>query len=525
MSTMSLLLLAVTATTCVVSKALRSAELGPSSEMDSMFLNLGTESITNGLTGATGTGATGTGGTGDKDCVFSEFGTCDKDCGGGHRYRTIVEEAVGNGAACAHHALFQSCNLHECSVDCVQSDWSTCSVDCGDGHQTRTIITPQQGDGQHCGLSDQTCFEKECPVDCKLSEWDPCSESCGAGVQERHIIIHANAEGQQCPTDATDFQQSCEIKKCDKDCVYSTFGTCDKDCGGGHRYRTIVEEAVGNGAACSNDLLFKKCNTHDCPTDCLAGPWSECSKTCGSGVQTRLIAPATNGGKQCLDSHTERTCFEKHCPINCELSDFGACSEQCGPGIQTRHIIIHANDEGLQCPKGKSKHVFERTCEIKPCPQDCKMTEWSECSKECDGGVEPFSRRTRTVFTEPCEIRKTLTVEEKCNDFECPQDCIVSDWDNCSQLCGEGTQTRHIVSESRGTGSSCPAQLTQHCNLKSCDAEHLELRFDETKPDGQYRKDVSNEKMSKLIPDFKFTNLHDGIKNTYDFLIKNDIKI
>jgi len=99
------------------------------------------------------------------------------------------------------------------------------------------------------------------------------------------------------------------------------------------------------------------------------------------------------------------------------------------------------------------------------------MTEWSECSKECDGGVEPFSRRTRTVFTEPCEIRKTLTVEEKCNDFECPQDCIVSDWDNCSQLCGEGTQTRHIVSESRGTGSSCPAQLTQHCNLKSCDAD------------------------------------------------------
>ena len=42
------------------------------------------------------------------------------------------------------------------------------------------------------------------------------------------------------------------------------------------------------------------------------------------------------------------------------------------------------------------------------------------------------------------------------------------------------------------------------------------LRFDTNKPDGQYRKDVSNKKLLSVIPDFEFTPLMDGIKDTYD---------
>lgn len=59
--------------------------------------------------------------------------------------------------------------------------------------------------------------------------------------------------------------------------------------------------------------------------------------------------------------------------------------------------------------------------------------------------------------------------------------------------------------------------------LKACDAEHLDIKFDPTKPDGQYRKDVSINKFRKHHPDFKFTNLHEGIRNTYRYLINNDI--
>ena len=58
--------------------------------------------------------------------------------------------------------------------------------------------------------------------------------------------------------------------------------------------------------------------------------------------------------------------------------------------------------------------------------------------------------------------------------------------------------------------------------LRSCDAEHLLIEFDSTKPDGQHRKDVSNEKMMSLMPDFKITSLEDGIKRTYKKALELD---
>ena len=48
--------------------------------------------------------------------------------------------------------------------------------------------------------------------------------------------------------------------------------------------------------------------------------------------------------------------------------------------------------------------------------------------------------------------------------------------------------------------------------------------YDQTKPDGQYRKDVSNNKMLKLIPGFKFTSLYTGIKSTYNNLADNNFQ-
>jgi len=59
--------------------------------------------------------------------------------------------------------------------------------------------------------------------------------------------------------------------------------------------------------------------------------------------------------------------------------------------------------------------------------------------------------------------------------------------------------------------------------LKAMNADNIVIKFDETKPDGQYRKDVSIEKLKKYIPDFKSITLEDGIKRTYKYLLTNDI--
>ena len=45
--------------------------------------------------------------------------------------------------------------------------------------------------------------------------------------------------------------------------------------------------------------------------------------------------------------------------------------------------------------------------------------------------------------------------------------------------------------------------------------------FDSTKPDGQYRKPSDNSKLMSYLPDFKFTPIEEGIKETVKWFIEN----
>ena len=51
--------------------------------------------------------------------------------------------------------------------------------------------------------------------------------------------------------------------------------------------------------------------------------------------------------------------------------------------------------------------------------------------------------------------------------------------------------------------------------LNVCDASHFEIIWNTEKPNGQYRKDVSNSKMNKLLPDLDFVKLDEGMKIVY----------
>ena len=52
--------------------------------------------------------------------------------------------------------------------------------------------------------------------------------------------------------------------------------------------------------------------------------------------------------------------------------------------------------------------------------------------------------------------------------------------------------------------------------LNSCDAEHLVINWDISKPNGQHRKDVSIEKLTSLLPNFNPLSLSEGIKLVYN---------
>lgn len=48
-----------------------------------------------------------------------------------------------------------------------------------------------------------------------------------------------------------------------------------------------------------------------------------------------------------------------------------------------------------------------------------------------------------------------------------------------------------------------------------------EIIYDSTKPDGQFRKPSDNSKIKKYLPEFKFTPLYDGLKETINYFIVN----
>jgi GDP-L-fucose synthase len=57
--------------------------------------------------------------------------------------------------------------------------------------------------------------------------------------------------------------------------------------------------------------------------------------------------------------------------------------------------------------------------------------------------------------------------------------------------------------------------LVQEFNFKG------NVIFDDTKPDGQYRKPSDNSKIKKYLPDFEFTPIEVGIKETVNWFINN----
>ena len=51
--------------------------------------------------------------------------------------------------------------------------------------------------------------------------------------------------------------------------------------------------------------------------------------------------------------------------------------------------------------------------------------------------------------------------------------------------------------------------------------DYHNIEYDHTKADGQYKKTASNAKLRKYLPDYKFTPMRQGIKETVDWFVAN----
>jgi GDP-L-fucose synthase len=59
--------------------------------------------------------------------------------------------------------------------------------------------------------------------------------------------------------------------------------------------------------------------------------------------------------------------------------------------------------------------------------------------------------------------------------------------------------------------------------LDVCAPGRFRLTFDHVSPDGQFRKDVSNARLRRLMPDFRFTQLREGIERVYSYYKEHSI--
>mmetsp|Transcript_56612 Transcript_56612/g.134856 ORF Transcript_56612/g.134856 Transcript_56612/m.134856 type:complete len:917 (-) Transcript_56612:182-2932(-) len=116
------------------------------------------------------------------DCVvddWSEWSACSASCDTGvkQRSRGVRVEAAHGGEACGELSEAENCHMEACDQDCVLGDWSdwgSCDKGCGGGFQraTRSVIKPAVGLGR--------CWE---PDDDARTLWQSCNpQPCAAGL-------------------------------------------------------------------------------------------------------------------------------------------------------------------------------------------------------------------------------------------------------------------------------------------------------------------------------------------------------
>ncbi|XP_041074821.1 thrombospondin type-1 domain-containing protein 4-like [Polyodon spathula] len=364
-----------------------------------------------------------------------------------------------------------------------------CSATCGKGSQVLIFIcveriTHEQVSDNLCDVAmrptpkEETCNSQPCPAFWDVGEWSECSKTCGPGNQHRQVLCRQAYSNQTTTIHAhhchhlemPETTSTCQLKICSEWQIHTDWTSCSVPCGVGQRTRDI--KCVDNLGDVVDD---EECNLKLKPEDsenCDAGPcarswflteWSErCSAMCGNGTQTRGVVCLMNhisslplegcGNEKPMES---KPCSLGMCNEKVEwfTGPWDQCSTECGNGTKSRSVVClkRSNSslmvvEPSECSQ-LEKPPTENNCYLKKCGAKWFTTEWSACSKPCEGGYKV--REVRCLADD-------MTQSGSCDPFLMPEDreecnfhqCIPEIDENCRDMyfnCNVVVQARLCV--------------------------------------------------------------------------------
>ncbi|XP_076012058.1 thrombospondin type-1 domain-containing protein 4 [Genypterus blacodes] len=347
-----------------------------------------------------------------------------------------------------------------------------CSASCGKGfryslfHCVHRLNQVQVSDG-HCDSSsrpsphEEACNLQHCPAFWDIGEWSECSKTCGLGMQHRQVLcrqVYANrtlnVHTSRCRhLERPETAGTCQLKICSEWQIRSEWTACSVPCGLGQKSREV--RCVSNVGDFVPD---EECNMNLRPSDvenCDMGPcakswfyteWgNRCSAECGMGVRTRGVLCMTNqisslplqgcGNERPAES---LVCNSGPCENRIEwfTGPWSQCSAECGTGSQQRAVVcLIKSDEGVaamppyEC-SSLEKPLSQQTCHPKACGAKWYHTDWSACSKTCEGGYRVREVRCLSddmLSTDGCDGQLRPAQREDCN----PEPCIPHTDENC----------------------------------------------------------------------------------------------
>ncbi|ELW63437.1 Brain-specific angiogenesis inhibitor 1 [Tupaia chinensis] len=399
--------------------------------------------------------------------LWSLWGECTRDCGGGLQTRTRTclpapgvegggcEGVLEEGRLCNRKACGSAGRTNSRSQSLRSTD-ARRREELGDELQQFGFPSPQTGD----------------PAAEEWSPWSVCSSTCGEGWQTRTRFCVSSSYSTQCSGPLR------EQRLCNNSAVcpvhgawdeWSPWSLCSSTCGRGFRDRTRTcrPPRFGGNPCEGPEKQTKFCNIALCPVDGNWNEWSSwsaCSASCSQGRQqrTRECNGPSYGGAECQGHWVEtRDCFLQQCPVDGRWqawASWGSCSVTCGGGSQRRERVCSGPFFGGAACQGPQEEY--RQCGTQRCPEPHEI-----CDEDNLGAVTWKETPAGEVAAVRCPrnatgliLRRCVLDEEGIAYWEPPTyiRCVSIDYRNIQMMTRE-----HLAKAQRGLPGEGVSEVIQ----------------------------------------------------------------